>query len=232
MLIDVAFEFNSEVPAGRDADTWSPTLRAYHAHLWSKPLPGGHVFELEPAGRPGSYHLRHQSSLGLFELSSDAFTNRLRNAPIAKSMTEDELPANLGYTIGSAMVFPRNRVDGQQTINQRKGTHPRVRDRPDLFLECLRRHYLGLSSPLADCLGRYGEFFALFESFDGYVDFFLLDDLVNSDGSVDFLHEFDDFRTPAVPTTRETYLAYRRRNNEFIEARNRRIAAYASNLVA
>ncbi len=228
MRIDTTFEFNSEVPAGKDADTWSPTLRAYHALLWSKPLPNGHEFEVVPAGRPGSFHVRHESDLGVFELSSDAFTNRLRHAPVAKLIPEKDLPPNLGYTIGSSIVFPRGRVDGKQTINQRKGTHPAIKDRPDLFLECLRRFYAGEGSPLSDCLGRYESFFALFVDFSGYVAHFLLEDIVAPDGGVRFLHHFDDFSTPAVPQTVDDYLAFRECNNEFIRARNRRIEQYAA----
>lgn len=228
MHIDTSFEFNSEAPLGRDADTSSPTLQSYHAFLWSKALPNGRTFLLEPAGPRGSYFLRHESELGTFELSSDAFTNRLRNAPIAKQLADEDLPPDLGYTIGSAMVFPRQRVDGKQTINQRKGTHPRIKDRPDLFLECVRRYYSGEISPLTDCIQRYSDFFALFESFEGYVDFFLLQDLVADDGGIRFLHHFDDFRTPAVPGTRDEYVGYRIRNNEFISARNARIRSYAA----
>lgn len=226
MHIDTSFDFNSEVAAGRDADTWSPTLASYHAALWSRPLPSGRMLTLEVAGRPGSLHLRHESDLGVFELSSDAFTNRLRNAPIARTIAENDMPPNLGYTIGSAIVFPRAQVDGRQTINQRKGTHPAIKDRPDLFLECLRRHYLGEESPLSDCLTRYETFFALFETFDGYVEHFILQDLTNEDGSIAFMHTFNEFRSPAVPGTRDDYVAYRLRNNDFIEARNRRIARF------
>jgi hypothetical protein len=34
---------------------------------------------------------------------------------------------------------------------------------------------------------------------------------------------FDNFRTPAAPKDLETYMEYRRRSVEFIEARNHRI---------
>ena len=36
-LIDIAFDFRSDTPAGKDPDAVSPTLRRYHQHLWSKP---------------------------------------------------------------------------------------------------------------------------------------------------------------------------------------------------
>ena len=43
------------------------------------------------------------------------------------------------------------------------------------------RYYRHQDSPLAPALGRYAGFFALFEDFQGYVDFFLLQDLLSSD---------------------------------------------------
>ena len=78
-------------------------------------------------------------------------------------------------------------------------------------------------SPLAPTLSRYADFFALFGDFRGYVDFFLLEDLVTDDGSVKFFMPFDDFRPPSVPKDVGTYKEYRRRSIEFIEARNHRI---------
>ena len=71
---------------------------------------------------------------------------------------------------------------------------------------------------------RYGEFFSLFEDFRGYVNFFLLQDLVADDSDeVKFFMHFDDFQTPSVPKDLSSYLEYRERSIEFIRARNRRI---------
>ena len=108
------------------------------------------------------------------------------------------------------------------------GFNRQIADRFDLTLECIRRHYLGLRSPLGETLARYSDFFALFEDFGGYVDFFMLQDLVTEDCSaVRFFMPFDDFNTPAVPRDGDTYKEYRRLSIEFIEARNRRIGRYA-----
>lgn len=53
----------------------------------------------------------------------------------------------------------------------------------------------------------------------------LLHDLWDSLSSeIRFLHRFDDFSTPAVPKTQGDLIDYLQANNEFIEARNRRIA--------
>jgi hypothetical protein len=62
LVIDTSFDFGSE--PGRDPDTHSPTLRRYHRLLWSKPLPGGAMFDLVEIGRKGNYHVQHDSELG------------------------------------------------------------------------------------------------------------------------------------------------------------------------
>ena len=38
MMIDTTFDLRTDA-AGKDPDTYSPTLRRYHQLLWSKPLP-------------------------------------------------------------------------------------------------------------------------------------------------------------------------------------------------
>jgi hypothetical protein len=77
-------------------------------------------------------------------------------------------------------------------------------------------------------LTRYHNFFALFDNFSDYVDFFLLQDLVTNDCSVTIFPPFDDFKTRSVPKDIETYREYRRRTIEFIDARNRRIERHAA----
>ena len=127
------------------------------------------------------------------------------------------------------MVFPAHRVDGKMTINGARAWHPRIKDRFDLTVECIRRHYLGEPSPLSDVLARYADFFGLFGDFAGYVDFFHLQDLVNEAAStVKFFTPFEDFTGSPLPATVDAYLEYRQRAIEFIESRNRRIAAYVA----
>ena len=63
------------------------------------------------------------------------------------------------------------------------------------------------------------------KDFDGYVEFFLLQDLVDNDGTIRFFHPFDNFRTPAIPKTAEEYLEYLRRSRDSIRARSDRIDA-------
>jgi hypothetical protein len=229
--IDITFDFRSDTPPGRDPDARSPTLRRYHKFLWSKPLPSGAPFELD-ATTPDTY-LHHLSKLGEFSLSSDAviptFSRARQLAPIIDQITDVQRGEfqYIGYTIGGMMVFPRNPVGGKMTINQARGCHPRIRDRFDLTLECIRRHYLDEPSPLRDTLARYADFFGLFGDFEGYVDFFHLQDLVNEvTPTIKFSLPFEDFTTSPLPVTLDAYLMYSQRAIEFIESRNRRIAAH------
>lgn len=235
MLIDTSFDFRTDTPSGKDPDAHSPTLRRYHKLLWSKPLPNGRHFELTDTVR--GVYLHHRSELGEFFLSSDSvmqtFTRWGFAAKHTELVTDDENAAfqTITYSIGGMMVFPGDRIDGKQTINGARGLHPKIADRFDLTLECIRRHYVGQGSPLGEVLARYHDFFALFENFRGYVDFFLLQDLVTDDGSaVTMFPPFDGFKTRSVPKDIETYREYRRLSIEFVEARNRRIAQYAAGL--
>lgn len=219
----MSFDFHSDTPAGKDPDSFSPALRKYHQLLWSKELPTGQHFHL--VMEPRAY-LVHRSSSGVFFLASDAITTRLRKKAwkVIRDIPEDDLPEYPGYTPGSSLVFPGNRIGRKPTINGARGLHPRIADRFDLTLECIRRHYLGEPSPLANVLLRYADFFALFGDFAGYVKFFLLEDLVEDDGqTIRFFRPFADFSTPAVPKDRDEYLEYLRLSNAFISARNRRI---------
>jgi len=139
-------------------------------------------------------------------------------------------PANIDalntitYTIGGMVLWPGNQVDGQWTINQARGCTGRIADRFDLTVECIRRHYEGdTTHPLAGVFGHYRDFFDLFGIFTGYVDFWLLDDIVGSDGSVKLFLPSEDFTLPSVPRSRADYLAFCERTIEFVTARNERI---------
>lgn len=223
--IDVTFDFRVDTPQGKDPDTHSKTLRRYHKVLWSKRLPGGEFFELDDTAL-GSY-LYHRSAIGEFSLSSDAVIPTFKWAShIKASIPSTELDAfnAIGYTIGGMMVFPGRRIEGKWTINQARGCTKQIGDRFDLTLECIRRHYSGLGSPLASVLARYASFFELFRDFRGYVEFFLLQDLVSDDFSAVKISEpFNDFRGSPIPANVQEYNAYKNASIRFIQARNRRI---------
>ncbi len=231
-MIDTDFDFRNDTPEGQDPDRHSATLRNYHKFLWSKPLPDGQVFELDDV-TPNCY-LHHKSELGEFFLSSDSAVPTYREwkrpylAQILAQMPADDLHSfqRIAYTIGGMMLFPSNRVDGGWSLNQARGMNTKIADRLDLTLECIRREYLGQSSPLADVLGRYHDFFALFGNFREYVDFFVLQDLTARDcAAVNFFLPFDEFRTPALPQNVQQYENYRLHSTDFLGARNSRIAA-------
>jgi hypothetical protein len=237
MLIDTSFDFRTDTPVGKDPDSHSPTLRKYHKHLWSKALPSGRLFDLNDM--VSGHYLHHRSELGEFSLSSDSviasFTKWKRMKPITEQFPEEENEAfrAIGYTIGGMLVFPKNKIGGKNNINGARGFSDKISDRIDLTLECIRRHYLGQRSPLGETLLRYQDFFALFDDLNGYADFFMLQDLVNSNGSaVRFFMPFDDFNTPSVPQDRDSYREYRRLSIEFVEARNRRLYPSASATLA
>jgi hypothetical protein len=207
--IDVTYDFRRDTPTGKDPDAHSKTLRRYHKLLWSKRLPCGEVFSLDDV-TPCSY-LHHRSVVGEFWLSSDAVVPTFQwNAQIKALISAEELAAfnAVGYTIGGMMVFPANRIDGKWTINQARGCARQIRDRFDLTLECIRRHYERTESPLASVLARYRDFFDLFRDFSGYIEFFLLQDFVSEDFStVRFSGPFDNFRRAPIPADIRDYKA-------------------------
>ena len=184
--------------------------------------------------------LRHVSALGEFQLASDAITHTYSKWERPQALVEarngvphHEVDAflTLGCTVGAYTVFPRPvHADGKRrlSINQARGMHPRIGDRFDLTLECIRRHYLGIAHPLESALFWYRDFFALFDDFPGYVRFFLLQDLVTDDfTAVRFLIDFDDFqRTPLPSRDADEYRTYMERSMAFVSARNTRIDRY------
>jgi hypothetical protein len=227
-LVDINFDVFSDTPEGKDPDSHSPTLRRYHQILWSKPLPNGVRFNLDD-NTPRLLH--HKSELGEFFLSSDAightYKNQKRMTHIVESIPSDEINSffSLCSTIGGFIVFPSKKIEKKMTINIARGINHKIQDRFDLSLECIRRFYLKQNSPLSDSLERYSQFFYLFDDFKGYVDFFLLQDLVKEHySSIEFWHPFDSFDQSPLPKNTEEYLAYKTNVKDFVTARNQRIS--------
>lgn len=226
MIIDIDFNFYLDARGG-DPDSTSPTLRQYHKTLWSKPLPSGEKFTLTDS-KQGVY-LHHKSDLGEFILGSDAITHSYKNQKRKHWLTKqipnevDEL-FDIGSTIGAYTVFPKNKIDNKFTINQARGVNSYIDDRFDLTLECIRLFYSGQQSPLYDTLLRYKDFFDLFGNFIGYIQFFLLDDLVDANQQIKFYLPFDNFNTKPIFTNIDEYVAYKKGVINFVKARNRRIA--------
>ena len=79
-------------------------------------------------------------------------------------------------------------------------------------------------SPLNETLERYKKFFKLFDSFHGYVDFFLLQDLVTNDySSIRYLIPFESFENYPLPNDIEEYKQYKYNLSNFVLARSQRI---------
>jgi len=230
MIFDVDYDHRLD-SKGNDPDTHSPTLKSQHQMLWTKPLPNGTIFELQP--EPGKY-LVHNSDLGQFHLSSDTISHSLRDQKRMKFLI-DQIPAaeldefqSIGSVIGARILFPGNRIDGQATINAARGFSSKINDRFDLSLECIRLHYLGNSNPLQTTFSLYSEFFRLFENFEGYVQFFLLQDLVNEDCTEVkfFLPHDSSFKGSPRPDSVDSYMQYKKNTIDFVKARNRRIQSW------
>ena len=227
-FIDITFDFRSDTPPGKDPDALSPTLRSYHKFLWSKPLPNGVLFELDDT--KSNVYLYHQSEIGEFFLSSDSaihtFSRWASMAHIINQLKQGEAEEfrRVGYSMGGMIIFPANRIEGKNTINVARGFHPLIKDRIDLTVECIRRYYKNEKSPLSEVLTRNADFFAIFSDFKGYVEFFLLQDLVTDDfSSIKFFITFEDFKTPVVPKTLDAYLSYKHLTIKFTNERNQRI---------
>ncbi|MFZ6022128.1 MAG: DUF6994 family protein, partial [Patescibacteria group bacterium] len=131
---------------------------------------------------------------------------------------------NATETIGAIMIWPSNRIGQMTTINGERGFNRKISDRLDLTIECIKRYYLGIQSPLFEVFKRYANFFSLFEDFRGYIDFFLLQDAVSADYSfVRISKPFDNFSSSPIPNSIGGYLEYVKNTTEFVKARNKRI---------
>ncbi|MDP3435619.1 MAG: hypothetical protein Q8S04_00085 [Bacteroidales bacterium] len=230
MTIDITFNVYTDANGG-DPDSTSPTLRSYHKMLWSKKLLNGKLFDLTDK-KSGAY-LYHKSELGEYLLGSDAITHSYRSHKRKTWLTQQvqhevkEL-FDTGSTIGAYTLFPYNRFDGKHTINQARGVNSLIDDRFDLTLECIRLFYSGQQSPLYDTFLRYMNFFDLFENFKGYIDFFLLNDLVDESENIKFYLPFNNFKTKPIFSSIEEYFIYKKGVMDFIKARNKRIDYYAN----
>ena len=228
-MIDITFDFRTD-SKGRDPDTYSPTLNAYHRALWSKELPNGEVMDLLSKGAPfvlSWKDLYFTSDTIIVEMRS------LKNQRItdqAREQVEDfeEVYEHLlcrSYSIGSMIIFPLH----INSMNQRRGMNTLISDRWDLTLECIRRHYAGEESPLTKVIEQDRAFYDLFVDFKGYVDFFFLQDCVSEDySSVNIWMGDASFRKSGLPETVEDYFKFLFKEHIFLDKRNRRIQEYTS----
>lgn len=221
---DPEFDFRSD-SGGRDPDAASRTLRRYHQLLWRRPLPGGSLFDLR-ADVAGTY-LRYDAPGGPMNLSSDAalptwtYWKRMQHIVSAVPHTQQEDFVRISYQMGGMLLFPSDRSGGL-SINQARGRDRRIADRFDLTIEAIRLHYLGRISLLSETLARASRFFELFGSFDGYTEFFLLQDIIDDVG-VRFFLPFTGFGATPLPRDIDEYRHYRSNAIAFVRARNERM---------
>ena len=229
LKIDTSFDFRND-SNGKDPDVHSPTLRSYHHHLWSKELPHGEQLEIEEIDSRLVYRFNMQT----IRFSSDSISNSYLGNKKVEHLTKEILQSEFehfrdkGSTIGGYIIFPSVREDGKMTINGARGFNRQIGDRFDLTLECIRLHYLKLENPLQDTfnLPTNKFFFSLFGDFKGYVEFFFLQDLVDSHyEKVCFFTETEvPFSRLPIPKTAAEYREYKRATLKFVEFRNSRIS--------
>ena len=239
-----------------DPDSHSRRLRRCHEVLWSKKLPDGRGLSLRPDGSglrdtDTNEYLSSDAAIPAWEQWSEVQSfhaetqHRLQDAGRG---TVHDLGWRL-YDMGGFVLFPGCQVDGRWTINQAKGCIRSIADRLDLALECIRLYYAFLRerteetvslpdgydrvNPLGSVLHRYRRFFEVFGSFEGYVNFWLLDDLVSEGESglqVNFLlprsssGPYDFSLEAALPVDGDEYCAYLIAADDFVDKRNRRMA--------
>lgn len=228
--MDINFTYSMyEDSNEKDPDSYSKTLNQYHTYLWNKKLPNENLLNASSLFKSGYKVILNSKDYEL-STSSDAIIHTFSNMKQMQAIIQ-ELPKsdiynffNIGSTIGGYIIFPSQKIDNQQTINVRRGFHPAIKDRFDLTLECIRRWYKGQPSPLNDVFNRYHSFFELFTDFKGYIDFFLLNDLVDDKESIKFWLPFKNFfETPPLPRNTEEYQLYMKNAIAFVNDRNNRI---------
>ena len=226
-LIDITYDVRLD-SEGKDPDFASSTLRRFHKVLWSKALPSGEMLDLVE-NMPNHYLLGKTKSLEI-SLSSDTMCNsyvkRKRMQSIVQPhLDQIEIFRKYLYSVGGFILFPAKKVEGLNTINQERGWLKTIDDRFDLTLECIKLYYQGYESPLYKVLSRYKEFFDLFINFKGYIEFFLLHDLVDDkfESVKFFLPGGISTQRKAIPETSEEYLEFMQNAQSFLVARNQRI---------
>jgi hypothetical protein len=226
--IDIYFDVQTD-SRGKDPDSESWTLRQYQKLLWSKRLPNGQVIQLEESGKCLRWNDMYFSSDSItasfdnyrFPLR-DYVRNQISNFPEFK---KDYL--HKAYTIGGEIIFPAIRW----SMNQARGCSYKICDRWDLTLECIRRFYIGESSPLDKALNNSRDFFELFLTFKGYVDFFLLQDCVDDDYNVKFWLDTPLFVSKPMPKNMHEYNSWIDSQLHFVEVRGQRILDYINRTI-
>ena len=220
--IDIHFDVQTD-SKGKDPDSASPTLRAYHQLLWSKPLPNGQEMKL---GIEKNCLKWGDMWFGCDSITASFLHERF---PLRKSVEQKDGFVewkkdywHKTYTIGGSIIFPMHRW----SMNQARGCSVKICDRWDLTLECIRRFYAGEPTPLDKVFETDREFFGLFVDFKGYVDFFLLQDCVDENYKVKFALDTPRFISMPMPKNMEEYYKWIESQIDFVTKRGIRIEEY------
>jgi hypothetical protein len=226
ITIDTKFNFSNDTKCG-DPDKDSQKLYEYHKLLWEKVTPCGKKLDLDIINNNGQLLLKSNmyddfSSDRMFPHFVGKYNNRF-----AGWLNNSEI-SELKYmvrTIGGHIIFPAHMNNGK-TINQIRGCNFQICDRFDLTLECIRLFYSNKKSPLFEVCLRYRIFFDLFINFKNYINYFLLQDLIDDQGNIIFSLPFDNFNRSPLPVSIEEYKLYKKHTIDLINNRNKRISIF------
>ncbi|MBH0009625.1 hypothetical protein [Salinibacterium sp. SWN1162] len=225
--VDVSYDYRKDSTGeAPHADASSPSLKAAHRALWNKELPTKKLLSLNASGPD---YLNATIDGLEFALASDAIATshpgraeEVRN-DVGPDVIEDFV--RHGGTIGGRMVWPLRRIH-KPTVNQARGTRVTISDRIDLTLEALKLWYTdsNAETPLTDVFNDYADWFAQFgvgkEGWEGFIDFFLLQDILDGSGSV---RMFANTTPTLIPTDAVEFAKYLEAQLSFVRARNQRI---------
>ncbi len=234
-----------------DPDSKSKKLHEFHKTLWSKKLPDGRLWDLKTRWDNG-YSFDWHDGKAPRSYSSDSLCNsfRWKNYGMldvlkeVRNKIENEMHLDYHkwledyvrklYMMGGMIIFPK-RPGGINSVR----AISRVKDRVDLTFECIRRWYAGESNnPMKHCLDTDADFLNLFKDFKGYVDFFLLQDIVTDDykhvknllGEKEFCDDFFKIRGEVtIPKNVTDYIQWHDNLIDFVEKRNKRIENWINN---
>ena len=224
-LIDIDIHFDVQTDSrGKDPDSASPTLRAYHQLLWSKPLPNGQNMQLTIE--------KNCLRWGDMWFGCDSITASFLHwrFPL-KEYVEQHIPNfaefkkdywHKTYTIGGSIIFPMH----PWSMNQARGCSVKICDRWDLTLECIRKFYNGEPTPLDKALEKDRGFLNMFIDFKGYVDFFFLQDCVDENYNVKFWMDTPLFVSMPMPKNMDEYYKWIYSQLDFVAKRGKRIEDY------
>ncbi|MBR2286081.1 MAG: hypothetical protein IJ866_01320 [Alphaproteobacteria bacterium] len=248
--IDVKHDFSDDCEinlwntdnSDNDPDLKSRLLRRYHFLLWNnKDLPNGKPFKLTESPFMENYLCYNGDDTK--RLGADTIVNLYthhNNRFIMPILTKLEKDRNYqkrkntyihkSYTIGGNLIFPKD----PKSVNQSRGNIYVLADRIDLTMECIRIWYedKNTPTPLTNVLSADAWFFNLFGTFEEYIDFFLLQDLVKKKRGKYAVKIFlrrntkDDERFAGYPSNVREWRVLARKEMAFLKQRNRRIKKY------